>query len=237
MLKIFGLVFSSMLAGYSQPKPSSYSSENLTIHRLTDHTYIHTSFIDYQGNKIGCKGLIYINNNEAFILDSPTDDISSEELISWLQKVQKLKITGVLATNFHLDCLGGFSTFYKYNIPTYGSELTKTLAEANGSETPRNTFKNELRFYDNKLKIKYLRAGHTKDNVVVYMPDEKVLFGGCLIKALNTAKGNLYDANISEWSNTVRKIKNQFVDAEYVIPGHGDSGDITLLDYTIELFE
>jgi metallo-beta-lactamase class B len=237
MIKILGLVLSGVLVGYYQPRPTSYSSENLTIEKLTDHTFIHTSFIEYQGNKVACNGLIYINNNEAFILDSPNDEVSTQELINWLQVEQKLKVTGVLATHFHSDCLGGFGTFHKSNIPTYGNQLTKILAESNGSIGPRNTFTSEFSFYDNMLNIKYFGAGHTEDNVVVYLSEEKVLFGGCLIKSLDASKGNLGDENLLEWSNTVRKIKNELSEVKHVVPGHGDAGDAALLDYTIRLFE
>ena len=79
--------------------------------------------------------------------------------------------------------------------------------------------------------------GHTRDNVVSYFLDEKVLFGGCLIKSLKSGKGNLADANTAEWSNTVKTIKRQFKDVEMVIPGHGKPGGIELLDYTIEMFK
>jgi metallo-beta-lactamase class B len=46
----------------------------------------------------------------------------------------------------------------------------------------------------------------------------------------------LNDANLGEWANTVRKIKTAYPDAKIIIPGHGDMGDISLLNYTIELF-
>jgi len=72
---------------------------------------------------------------------------------------------------------------------------------------------------------------------VSYIPGEKVLFGGCLIKVLNANKGNLGDGNVREWSNTVSKVKSKFQDAEFVVPGHGKPGDMALFDYTIELFE
>jgi metallo-beta-lactamase class B len=34
------------------------------------------------------------------------------------------------------------------------------------------------------LQAYYPGAGHTRDNIVVWVPQDKVLFGGCLIKSL-----------------------------------------------------
>jgi len=72
---------------------------------------------------------------------------------------------------------------------------------------------------------------------VGYVPSEKALFGGCLLKHVNASKGNLADANTSEWSSSVAKIKKEYPDLEIVIPGHGKNGGIELLDYTIKLFQ
>lgn len=63
------------------------------------------------------------------------------------------------------------------------------------------------------------------------------MFGGCLIKELDATKGFLGDANVSEWSNTVEKVKHQFPNVQIVIPGHGKIGGKDLLDYTIKLFK
>jgi metallo-beta-lactamase class B len=71
---------------------------------------------------------------------------------------------------------------------------------------------------------------------VAYFPEERVLFGGCLLKALNAGKGNLEDANVDKWSNSVEFLKQRFPHLKWVIPGHGDSGDHGLFDYTIQLF-
>ncbi|MBD0778049.1 hypothetical protein HPE56_09610 [Maribacter sp. ANRC-HE7] len=76
---------------------------------------------------------------------------------------------------------------------------------------------------------------HTKDNIVSYYPNGKVLFGGCLIKSEGAGKGYLGDANLHEWSNTVESLKRKYPDVEVVIPGHGNTGKMGLLDYNIKM--
>ncbi len=68
-------------------------------------------------------------------------------------------------------------------------------------------------------------------------PLEDIMFGGCLIKEEGAGKGNLAEANVEEWPNTVRKVKMKYPEVKKIIVGHGKSGGIELLDYTIKLFE
>jgi metallo-beta-lactamase class B len=72
--------------------------------------------------------------------------------------------------------------------------------------------------------------------VVGYFDKEQVLFGGCLIKELDATKGYLGDALVGEWSATVEQVKNAYPKLKWVVPGHGQVGDVSLLDYTIQLF-
>ena len=75
-----------------------------------------------------------------------------------------------------------------------------------------------------------------RSNVVGYFPEDKVVFGGCLIKTVGAGKGNLEDANVAAWPATVSKVKATYSKAEIVIPGHGKTGGTELFDYTIKLF-
>ena len=61
--------------------------------------------------------------------------------------------------------------------------------------------------------------------------------GGCLLKSLGAGKGNLADANIDAWPQTVSKLKVQYPDANIIVPGHGNPGGRDLLDFTITLFK
>ncbi len=87
------------------------------------------------------------------------------------------------------------------------------------------------------VHIEFCGEGHTCDNIIGYFPLEDIMFGGCLIKEAGAGKGNLAEANVEEWSETVRKVKMKYPKVKKVITGHGKYGGIELLDYTIELFE
>jgi metallo-beta-lactamase class B len=88
------------------------------------------------------------------------------------------------------------------------------------------------------LRVYYPGEGHTRDNVVVWFPGKKILFGGCFIKSLDAkGLGNIADANLDQWPNSVRTLDSIFSDARLVIPGHQSSGGKELLRHTLDLLE
>lgn len=218
----------------------SYTSDNLKVEQLTPNTYRHISYLPTEewGN-VACNGMIVVDGGEALVFDTPTNDADSKELIEWIQDTLKCDVIGIVVTHFHEDCLGGLKEFHDQQIPSFASSKTIALAQSAGEEVPRMGFESsrELNVGNKKVVNEFFGEGHTRDNIVCYFPSEKVLFGGCLIKRLGAGKGFVGDANVDEWSNTVRAVKSKFGGAKVIIPGHGKPGNRKLLDYTIELFD
>ncbi len=97
--------------------------------------------------------------------------------------------------------------------------------------------KNELEIGGEQIINRHFGEAHTKDTIISYIPSEGLFFGGCMIKSLKASKGNLEDANLADWSNTVQNIKDNYPNLKVVVPGHSKHRNSELLDYTIELFK
>lgn len=217
-----------------------HESGNLSITRATGHTFVHTSYLNTEKyGRVPCNGMIVMVHNEAILIDTPTDQMASAELIDWIENQNGYKIKAVVATHFHEDCLGGLIEFHKAGIPSYALGQTIHLAKVMGATVPQSGFDRYLELMvGNKIVInEFLGEGHTQDNIISYFPSEKVMFGGCLLKTQGDGKGNLNDANVSEWSNTVVRLKDEYPHTKVVIPGHGKIGGTELFDYTIALFK
>ena len=216
-----------------------YASERLTIERIAPHVYRHISLLPIPGyGSFPCNGMIYIKDGVAVVIDTPIDDDGAEELLAWLAR-RGAEVRAVVPTHFHVDCLGGLGVFHEKGVPSYAHAQTIALAEAEGKyPLPQNGFDENFAFDDElPIRLEFPGAGHTHDNIVVWLPEERVLFGGCLVKELGAGRGNLADADTLAWSATVRKVKDLFSDAKVVVPGHGSPGGLDLLDYTIEMFD
>lgn len=216
-----------------------YKTSGLTITRIAPDVYQHTSYLTTESfGTVSCNGMIVTNRNESVVFDTPVSDTVSSELINWINQHLKSRITAIVPTHFHKDCLGGLNEFHKNNIPSYAYFRTIEFAKANQFPIPINSFNDSLNLSigSENVLISFFGEGHTKDNIVAYYPAENILFGGCLIKELNAGKGNLEDANEDAWPQTVKKIQQKYPYVKKVIPGHGEIGNFELLNYTIDLF-
>lgn len=216
-----------------------YQSDKLVITQVAEHSFQHTTY--KQTNDFGyvpCNGLVVRHKKQVIIFDTPTNDEGSEALIKWVKDSLDGSINAIIPTHFHDDCLGGLKAFHQHKIPSYAHAKTIALARANQFEVPQNAFSDSLRLPlgNEAIVARYFGEGHTVDNVVGYYAADKIMFGGCLIKAIDASKGFLGDANVSAWSGTVQKVKQAYPQVQVVVPGHGAAGSSELLDYTINLF-
>ncbi len=218
-----------------------YASPLLRIEKIADHVYMHTSFLQTRDfGQVPCNGMIVYDGNEAIVFDTPANEESTRELLDFLTR-NKLRAKAVIATHFHADCVAGLKEFHRRGIPSYaGSRTIKILRTMDPVfDLPGTGFSGTRSFRVGRKLVYagYFGQGHTRDNIIGYFADQRVLFGGCLVKEIGAGKGNLEDANVTEWAGTLHKIRVKFPDVRIVIPGHGKPGDAELLSYTIGLFK
>ncbi|MFC1537793.1 subclass B1 metallo-beta-lactamase [Candidatus Latescibacterota bacterium] len=235
---ILFIVFSSIIIAQDN---TIKISDDLELIRLSDKAFIHTSYKDMSGYEhLPANGLVYIDDGKAFIVDTPWDDALTKMLVDWLRDNLAVEIEGVIVTHWHVDCMGGLNEIHKRGIKTYLQNLTREIAAREKLPVPENGFDTKLTLYINDKEIiaGYFGAGHTIDNIVVWVPAEKILFGGCMMKTLGSrGLGNTDDADLTEWPKTVNKVLERYSDAEIVIPGHGQYGDIKIIHHTLQLLQ
>ncbi|MGR3809218.1 subclass B1 metallo-beta-lactamase [Jiulongibacter sp. NS-SX5] len=219
-------------------KNYAYSSDQLIIEKISENAYRHISYLQTNDfGKVACNGMIIIKSDSAWILDSPTDDATSAELLDFLEE-KNVTVKGFVATHFHNDCLGGINEFHKRGIGSYSSKKTAALVEE-GVAKPQNIFEGELYLNTDgdQIELHYPGEGHTRDNIIAFYEPDQVLFGGCLVKSVGASKGYTGDANVEHWTQTVQSVKLRYPNVKVVIPGHGDYGNSELLNYTADLFK
>ncbi len=206
-------------------------SDKLTLIQLTDKTYIHSC----EGNN----GLIFINGKKALIVSTPDSDPETQNLIDWVKKEKGAKIVAYVIDRWHPDAMEGLDIVQKNGIKSYASELTRQIAKEKGLPVAQVGFdpKIELKVGNEKVICHYLGEAHTKDGIVVWIPDERILFGGNEIRNYNGWVGNIGNASLDKWSDTAGRIKKEYGSAKIVIPGHGKYGGPELIDYTIQLYK
>lgn len=206
-------------------------SDNLTLYKLSDNCYIHT-----QKNN---NGIVFINANKAIIVSTPDSDIETQNLINWVRNEKKVKIVAYVIDRWHPDAMQGLDIVNENGIKTYANKRTKRIAKTKGLPLPKVSFNNKksIKVANEKIICHYLGEAHTEDGIVVWIPSEKILFGGNEIRNYRGWVGNIGDANLEKWSETATKIKEHYGAAKIVVPGHGKYGGSELIDYTINLYK
>ena len=238
MFLLFSMV-AGVLSCRSVREVTALQTDTIVVHRLSPQLYRHVSqlFIPNFGN-FPCNGMVFINNGEAMVFDTPVGEEASRQLIEWLQEERKVAIKGIVVNHFHDDCIDGLAVFHEKGIPSYANRATIGLIDTSEFVPPQNGFDKQLTIEigGSQVHNRYFGPAHSVDNIVSWIPDEKAIFGGCMVKALEARKGNLNDADVNEWSQTINKIKAAYPGLKIVVPGHGAPGGVELLDYTSQLF-
>lgn len=213
--------------------------EDLEIVQLSERVWVHRSYTTFEPyGRFYSNGMIYVIEGECMLFDTPMAEEITSLLIKWIEEEKGWEIKGIVVNHFHADCLGGLDLLHEKGIPSYAMERTIALAKADSVSVPRVGVKTQssLTLKGKKIKLYYPGEAHTVDNMVVYLPREKLIFGGCMVKSVGAGKGNLADANVEAWSETIANVKAKYPKAKWVIPGHGEYGGTELLDFTMELF-
>ena len=213
------------------------SSEKLKITKLADNVYQHISYkVVEPWGKVGASGLVVFDGNDAYIIDTPWGQEPTEKLINWID-LKGFVVKSTVVTHFHEDASSGIPFLNKSDIKTYATRKTNTLLSLKAKEqTSHEISNNTFELVKGKIEIFYPGKGHTEDNIVVWLPKSKILFGGCFVKSIHSKNlGNIEDASIDIWPASIQKVINKYPNVKVVVPGHGKVGDINLLNHTAKL--
>lgn len=216
-------------------------SENLEVATVADGVWVHTSWGTLtDGSRFPSNGLIVRDHAGLTLVDTAWGIEPTDELLQWTESALGARITRALITHHHDDRLSGAPALAARGIPFYGVPLTRRLVVDAGMPLPESL--GELRTGEametGVLEVFYPGPGHAADNLVVWVPSARVLFGGCAIRAAQTtALGNTADADLVHWPEAIRSIQARYPSVVHVVPGHGPVGDRSLLSHTLGLLE
>lgn len=235
------LLLSCTIAQARHPFRTIRISGDIELIRLSDKAYVHVSVTEIPPyGKVSCNGLILVSGRQAFLFDTPMTDSLTKTLVSYLERSMHLTVTGFIPNHWHGDCMGGLRYLQSIGVRSYANQLTIDLAKQHDLPLPDVGFSDSLwiPFGDMQIGCFYPGAAHSVDNIVVWIPSEKILFAGCMVKSMSsTDLGNVADGDLTAYPVTLDQVAAKFSGAKYVIPGHGAIGGTELISHTRELIE
>lgn len=194
------------------------------------------------------------------LCSSPYDTETTRSIVRRLR--QRFHPPRMVAINvhFHPDGTAGNAGYALEGVETYGSDLTAKALALRGRQTwettaqaappaararlqstpimaAATTFRADqglqLTFGGESVQVVYPGPAHSPDNVVVYFPSRRLLYGGDLIRAAKAGVGYRGDADIARWPTAIAALKA--FPADVVVPGHGAPGGAELIAHTLKV--
>lgn len=212
-------------------------NKDIQVKKLSDKVYLYTAWTELGSwGRVGSNGLIVVDGGKAFLIDSPMHEEQTLILANWIKSALKANIESFVPGHWHDDCIGGLDYLNKQGVKTYAGKRTNDILKTKGLAEAKYSFTDSVSLHLNNIEIQcyYLGGGHAKDNIVMWIPSEKILFGGCQLKDVAAnGLGNTADASpLEEWFETVCKVEAKFPQAEIIVPGHGELGGSEILRQT-----
>lgn len=208
---------------------------DIEVRRLSDRVWLHdSSAVVPEYGRVHANGLIVVGRDGAVIVDSSWTGAQTAWLLDYVESATGRPARALVATHFHDDRAGGAEVARAAGVPVHASTRTVELLGAGGGAIT-HPFEASARIElgDVHVELWYPGAGHSPDNIVVYVEEERLLFGGCLVRAgASSWIGNLSDADLAAWPATMDRVIERYADAAVVVPGHGAVGDASLLPHT-----
>lgn len=210
----------------------------LKISPLTGDFYIYTTYSTYEGNRIPANGMYLVSKDGVVLFDTPWDTTQFQALLDTIKLKHHKDVTMCIATHWHGDRTAGLEYYRQQGIKTYTTSLTDEWSKKNGHKRAEYLLENDTVFNIGGYSFEtyYPGQGHTADNIVIWFEQEKILYGGCLIKGADAKNlGYLGDANISAYETTLRKVQKKCRKPKFIIVSHSDWDNLNSLKHSIRL--
>jgi len=239
-----GIIFGSAIIVANITDNMIAVAQNLSgvkLIKVSDSAWAHTSYFNYNGWPTPSNGMIIDTATGLVLIDTPWTNDQTIELLKTTRQMLHKKVVLAVITHAHQDRIGGIAALIADNIRVISTSQTAQLAERAGYPKPESAIDQEtmtitLGAFDSSIETYYPGPAHTMDNIAVYFAAEKVLFGGCIIKSLDsTDLGNISEGSVTNYYRAVQSLINRYSDACLIIPGHGNWGSPELLTHTLNL--
>jgi metallo-beta-lactamase class B VIM len=209
---------------------------------LRPGVWIHTSrYVFPDGSVIPANGLVVKEGGGLVLIDTAWGEMLTADLLDEIHREIKLPVRRAIVTHSHADRIAGADLLRKRGIPVFAHPLTCRRAAAVAIAMPSDSLAGLRKPGDaefvGSVEVFYPGPAHSPDNIVVWVPSARVLFGGCAVKSVDSNLGNLADADTRAWPDAIHRVMERYRQAEVVVPGHGAEGGRELLTHTLELLK
>lgn len=236
------------------------ADENRNLQKMGDHvwSYVHVSPMT-PARSFGANAGVVVGSKAALVVDTLTSAKEGQQLLADVRKVTKLPILWVVNTHYHLDHAWGNCVFTAEGAQIVAASPAPKLLAERGSYGLAHVDQHGLTKKDIEgtllapatvsftgtmnidlggviVELRSLPHGHCPDNLIVWVPSDKVLFSGDLL--FTDCHPFMGESNVQGWLADLDVVAS--FNAKKIIPGHGslaDAKDIAEMKTYIKTFD
>lgn len=185
---------------------------------------------------------VIVGDDAVLVMDARATPVAAQELIDEIRGVTDKPIKYVVLSHYHAVRVLGASAYKAEHIiasamtrdliaergqQDYDSEvqrfprLFQAVESVPGLTWPTLTFSDRMTLYlgDREVQLMHIGKGHTKGDIIAWLPADKICFSGDLVEY--GAAPYAGDAYPSEWPDTLTRL--EALGAEQMVPGRGEA--------------
>ena len=197
---------------------------------------------------------VVLGGRDVLVVDTRSTPAQAREIATELRELTRDPVSIIVDTHWHFDHSFGNSVFrpaaawghvraaarlradgratieeVATELPEIASDIRETIIDP-----PENTFEERatVEVGDRLVELSYHGRAHTDGDIVLVVPDAKVMFAGDLLE--EGALPSFGDSFPLEWPATVEQLLPLAAGA--VVPGHGAIGDRAFVEDQIAAF-
>lgn len=211
------------------------------LQQVSAHVWAYAGSKEFSpAGSFGANAGIVVGEKAVLVVDTLISEKDGERFLADIRKVTQVPVKYVVNTHYHLDHAWGNSAFDKKGVRFIGGNGATELAKTEGEKALKNASTygldkkqmrgTEIRPADTSLEkpetidlggvsvqLIPLLHGHCKDNLIVWVTEEKTLFAGDLL--FTGCHPYMGECDIAGWLDGLGVIAGS--GAEKIIPGHG----------------
>jgi cyclase len=171
---------------------------------------------------------VIVNDRDVVLVGSHLSPAAARALVDQVKTITDRPVRFLINTHYHAPDAAASAESYPAGIEVIGHELARRtlLFDARGRPRPAGAsgipptvgMTTRLSLYrgDREIRIQYVGRGHSDNDIVVFLPKERILCSGEL---LVNGLPDMGSGNITDWVSTLEALKP--IDFQLVLPARG----------------
>lgn len=211
------------------------------LNKINDSVWIHTSYYEIKGSLTSLNGLVILTDKGLVLVNAPWTGKQMDSLGKLAIEHFNSRFRGCIATEAMTENADGMRFLMEGGIGVTCLERVAEKAEMLGLFKADHILAGDdglVECGDVTLELYFPGEGYSDTNSIVWIDKFNLLFAGNIIKEHGALSlGSHGEGSKEAWPGSLNNIIDRYEDIEIVVPGHGQWGDASLIDYTLGLFE